>query len=301
MAKSNDKADVWMPLYIGDYLADTTRLTTEQHGAYLLLIMDYWRNGPPPDEKFILQTITRLSDYLWKKHGSVLRNFFEVRDGHWHHKRIDAEMAEALSGKADASEKARKAAEARWGKKDAPSNAQGHAQAYAPAMLEECPSSSPSPISTNTSIGQSIVVGTKARPNDDSIPKNEGDWLRHMTAKHGFLADATSVHDRKRYWPTFAAWVNAGISTAQVDAAIAKAHAESTEPISNIVAYAARVLDSMTAKPAKPPRDDWNRSPKSIERKASELGIYARPGESHDALRERCESEIRRRAQGAAA
>ena len=36
--------------HIGDYLQDTTRLSTEQQGAYLLLIMDYWTNGPLPDD-----------------------------------------------------------------------------------------------------------------------------------------------------------------------------------------------------------------------------------------------------------
>jgi hypothetical protein len=84
---------------------------------------------------------------------------------------------------------------------------------------------------------------------DDFSPRNESEWLRHLRAKHGFEADPTDVNDRKRYWQVFARWINAGIKASQIDAAIAKAHADSSEPISNIVAYADRVLVSMTVPP----------------------------------------------------
>ena len=65
--------------------------------------------------------------------------------------------------------------------------------------------------------------------------------------------------------------------------------------------YLKPIIEQLLNPPKPKPKDDWHRSPKGIERKASELGIYARPGESHDALRERCESEIRKRSQGVAA
>lgn len=130
------KADIWMPLYIGDYLADTSRLTTEQHGAYLLLMMDYWRNGAPPDDDEILQNIVRLSKFLWKKHRPILEKFFTVKDGVWTHKRIEEEMTEALSSKEVATERGKKGAEARWGKIDASSIPQ--------ALPNTCPSPSPS-------------------------------------------------------------------------------------------------------------------------------------------------------------
>lgn len=147
--KDSPKADIWMPLYIGDYLADTTRLTTEQHGAYLLLIMDYWRSGRLPDNDAVLSQITRLSPDAWSNARTMLKHFFCIEDGQWVHKRIDEELTKASVNKEAARDKASKAAQARWNKQqnDAPSNATSMPQAMLEDMLEECPSPSPSPSS----------------------------------------------------------------------------------------------------------------------------------------------------------
>ena len=70
-----------MPVYIGDYLADTMHLSTEQHGAYLLLLFHLWRRGTLQDEDGVLAQITGLSPDAWSSHRAVLGEFFEIREG----------------------------------------------------------------------------------------------------------------------------------------------------------------------------------------------------------------------------
>ncbi len=159
------KTDIWMPLYIADYLADTTRLTAEQHGAYLLLIMDYWRNGPLPDDDAALANITRLSSPAWKKHRPTIARLFQVAEGEWRHKRIDEELHEAGANAKKNAERAKKAAAVRWGKEhasdavstpagNAEMNADSNAPSNARAMLEQCPSPSPSPSPSESNQGR---------------------------------------------------------------------------------------------------------------------------------------------------
>lgn len=81
----------WMPFYVADYLADTGHLSTTQHGAYVLLILHYWRTGGLPDDDAQLARITKLPRKAWVEmiKADVQALF---HDG-WRHKRIDKELA----------------------------------------------------------------------------------------------------------------------------------------------------------------------------------------------------------------
>ena len=140
------KTDTWMPLYIGDYLADTSRLTTEQHGAYLLLLMDYWRNGPPPDDEAVLASIAKLSIAQWRRHEKTLRSFFTVENGEWLQGRADIERAKANGVSSTRSVSGKAGANARWGdsKQDGKRIANGIANGVANAQQSDAPSQSQS-------------------------------------------------------------------------------------------------------------------------------------------------------------
>ena len=90
------EAGLWMPMYWADYLADTTHLTTEQHGAYFLLIGTYWRQGRPlPSDDKKLARIARLPHADWMKVREEICEFFTEKNGFLHHKRIDQELKKA--------------------------------------------------------------------------------------------------------------------------------------------------------------------------------------------------------------
>jgi uncharacterized protein YdaU (DUF1376 family) len=118
------KTDIWMPVFIGDYLADTMHLSTEQHGAYLLLLFHLWRRGSLRDEDAVLAQISGLGESAWKQHRGVLAEFFSIHGGLWQHARVEKERARVAAATQSKAKKAKLAASSRWGKNDAPSIAQ---------------------------------------------------------------------------------------------------------------------------------------------------------------------------------
>lgn len=154
------QADVWFPLVVGDYLKATSRLTTEQHGAYLLLLIDYWTEGPPPDDDAALAAITRMDARRWRATRPVLLKYFRIEDGVWRNKRSDEERARWAERKRKFTERA--AAGGRG--KAASSNSQAGKNTQK-SLLKGCTASASrevdGPTGHSTLSGQNEFVGPK--------------------------------------------------------------------------------------------------------------------------------------------
>jgi uncharacterized protein YdaU (DUF1376 family) len=123
---SAGKNDIWMPLYIGDYLADTMHLNTQQHGAYLLLLFHLWRRGSLPDDDTALAKITGLNAKEWNNTRPVLEPYFRVNEGFWQHNRVERERVRIAARQEKRGARAKTAAQKRWDK---------HAGSIAQALL----------------------------------------------------------------------------------------------------------------------------------------------------------------------
>ncbi|PAW51049.1 hypothetical protein CKQ80_09650 [Pseudomonas moraviensis] len=102
----------YMQLYVADYLADTMHLTTEEHGAYLLLIFNYWQTGKPiPVSR--LARIARLSNERWTDVERSLNEFFNECSGEWVHDRIERDLEAVHASQSQRSAAGKASAEAR--------------------------------------------------------------------------------------------------------------------------------------------------------------------------------------------
>lgn len=161
----------WMPLYVGDYMADTISLTPLQHGHYLLAIMAYWRRGGPlPAAE---------ATAILGPEAEALAHFFNHDDpALWRHSRIDAELAKAADMRENLSRRGQRGAAARW-PKDATAMPEGwlkDATANAQAMLADAPSPSPSQ-------KEEAAARARASPEDGTNAPDDGAALTDLGNK----------------------------------------------------------------------------------------------------------------------
>lgn len=101
-----------MRLWTDSYLADTTHLTTIEHGAYLLLLMAAWRGKShtlPNDDK-LLAKYSRLHIRQWRRIRPTLEPFFQIEGGLWLNGRLLDEIASIRQQVAQRSDAGRRSA-----------------------------------------------------------------------------------------------------------------------------------------------------------------------------------------------
>lgn len=105
----------WFPFELDSYTDDTAHLTCEEHGAYLQLMLAYYRSEKPlPARDRSLAATCKLSMDAWMEAKEALAPFFNERDGFWHHDKIDTTIRESNERIANTLKNARAGAEKRW-------------------------------------------------------------------------------------------------------------------------------------------------------------------------------------------
>ena len=88
----------FMQLYVSDFIGDTLQLSTEQIGAYMLLLMAMWNAGgklPADDAK--LARVVRMSLKKWRAVSGDLMPFFEGDANSIWHNRLTKELQKSES------------------------------------------------------------------------------------------------------------------------------------------------------------------------------------------------------------
>jgi uncharacterized protein YdaU (DUF1376 family) len=105
-----------LTLWTDSYLADTRMLSTVEHGAYLLLLMESWRRPhcDLPDDDKILARLAGLARDEWDEIKPTIMGFwtYDGRSKTWHQKRLRKERDAARVRSKSAKDKAAK----RWNK-----------------------------------------------------------------------------------------------------------------------------------------------------------------------------------------
>lgn len=187
----------FMQLYVSDFVGDTLQLSTEQIGAYMLILMAMWNaGGRLPDDDAKLARVARLSLKRWRAISADLLSFFEREAGEIGHKRLTREL-----NKAQVKSEARAAAGARGGAVTA-LKTKVHGAANAGALPRHSPDSrnqseKASAFSPDNAQHSSSVDKTRKAP---VFSGKKSGWQRprtHTDAANAIIEEIRS-HDRSR-------------------------------------------------------------------------------------------------------
>ncbi len=87
------QAPIW-PVATDAFIADTTGLSAEETGAYIMLLMCLWRNNgdPLPLDHKRLSRMARVSSSRWKQVWPSIKEFFIIKDNLITQKRLQVDL-----------------------------------------------------------------------------------------------------------------------------------------------------------------------------------------------------------------
>jgi uncharacterized protein YdaU (DUF1376 family) len=83
----------WMPLYIGDFIADTMHLNATETGMYIRLLLHCWQHTVIPRDDRQLAMIAHCDARTWRRYRETVLAFFQPCDGSsMQHSRVTKEL-----------------------------------------------------------------------------------------------------------------------------------------------------------------------------------------------------------------
>jgi len=111
------KVDIFISIYINDYIADTMDLLQEEHGAYILLMFHYWKKESLTSNIDKLMVISKTPESRRQMLIDLIDTYFETRGDHLYNKRLEEELVKAKSRRESARENGKKGGRPKGSKK----------------------------------------------------------------------------------------------------------------------------------------------------------------------------------------
>ncbi len=257
------------PMWVQDYLADTSHLDATEHGVYHLLLYRYWLTDGRalPDDMALLRRVAKCRTRATVER--ILAEFWQLSTGEgWHHKRAKLELRVTRDRKVAARESAKK----RWKIND---------RAYANASNPQC---SPTPTPTPEEKKEEKLKQKEERKPSASLGFE--DWWKAYPKKVG-KAPCLAIWKRRRLGQIADRLIADILRRAQDDGRWLDGYIPNPQTYLNQSRWEDE-LQPRSKKPEKLKRGNgaggqpsWQQS---IDAMAAQLGMSAKPGESYEAF-----------------
>lgn len=294
---------------IGDYHKKAGRLSMLEHGAYTLLLDACYDREEFP-------TMEEALDWCWARSDDeeaavrfVLSKFFTLENDRYVQNRVreEIEAYRAMAAKnkeiAEKREATKRTKRAKESTKRADNNTDG-----SPDQHESPPNHKP--LTNNHKPIVEAAVSTEERsatsPKENLPPANPENIPDEAPSRNVQVAVLLRSHGADPSTHPNSKGISAIVDLNATDEHILTAleavktrRKEANDPQPVNAAYLVPIIADLqkpqAEKPDQKPRDEWYRTEVGIDRKARELGMFARAGESYNEFKDRMFQEIKRR------